>query len=85
MKVWVDYGDHGGVSGVSAEPIDGRAAFEVKGTEGKVLVDREELRAALEVNGDCAWPTCGFRDGRWYDVGVPNQPHSGTCPLREDA
>lgn len=83
MRVWVDYGESGGVSAVSAEPIEGRAAFELQGAEGKVLVDRERLGSEM-IDGDgklswCRWSDCGHL---WVR-GVKVADHSGTCPLAE--
>jgi len=53
--------------------------------EGKVLVDRENLREAFEAGASsagggrrvtwCPWPDC--------DWSADGDPHSGTCPLAE--
>jgi hypothetical protein len=76
MNVYVYQDDEGYVVSV-AKLSNSFVEVELDGAEGKILVDRETLREALEEGGVvwCAWPDCGWSP--------PRDPHSGTCPFRE--
>ena len=94
MRVWVSH-DGDTVPSVYASHLeaaeDAQARREtlvelpVLGAEGKVLVDRGELRQALEDSGRCRWYDCRRFAPVRMDAGgrVELRPHSGTCPLRD--
>ena len=84
----------------AAPPLDLGIVHEVAllGAEGKVLVDRDELGRALLAHRDadgtfperwlCNWPDCSYCQTdlpRFLKETATDRPHSGTCPLREDA
>lgn len=95
MKVWITYERPVTVSRAflqepEAETDNHHKVHKVvRGAESMVLVEREELRHVLEHHGAagsrscwCNWPDCQWMgaDNEW-----PEKPHSGNCPLREEA